>query len=115
MKSGKVPGEDQVTNEMIKETNKEGIALPTKLFNTILNCSYFPIDWNYGLLRLIHKDSDHDDENNYRAITLNSCIGKLFCTILNQRFNSRLEEENILSKGQAGFRKNCRTTDQIIY
>ena len=93
MKSGKAPVEDQVTNGMIKEINKEGIAL---------------------LLRLIHKDSDPDDENNYRAITLNSCIGKLFCTILNQRFSSRLEAENILRKEQAGFRKNCRTTDQIF-
>ena len=85
MKSKKAPGDDQITNEMIKETNKEGISLLTKLFNAILNCVYFPKDWNYGLLKLIHKGNDPDDEDNYRAITLNSCLGKLFCTILNQR------------------------------
>ena len=114
MKNNKSPGDDQITNEMIKCTNKEGIILLTKLFNTILSCGYFPKDWNYGLLRLIHKDGDTDDENNYRAITLNSCLGKLFCTILNQRLYTSLEQENIFCKEQAGFRKNYRTTDQIF-
>ena len=114
MKSKKSPGEDQISNDMIKATNKEGISLLTKLFNTILNRRYFPKDWNYGLLRLIHKGNDPDDENNYRAITLNSCIGKLFCTILSHRINPLLEKENIFCKEQAGFRKNSRTTDQIF-
>ena len=114
MKNNKSPGHDQILNEMIKCTNKEGIILLTKLFNTILSCGYFPKDWNYGLLRLIHKDGDTDDENNYRAITLNSCLGKLFCTILNQRLYTLLEQENIFCKEQAGFRKNYRTTDQIF-
>ena len=114
MKTNKSPGEDQISNEMIKCTNKEGITLLTKLFNTILDCGYFPKEWNYGLLRLIHKGDDTDDENNYRAITLNSCLGKLFCTILSQRFNPLLEEQQIFCKEQAGFRKNSRTTDQIF-
>ena len=55
-----------------------------------------------------------DDENNYRAITLNSCLGKMFCTILNQRLNPLLESENIFCKEQAGFRTNHRTTDHIF-
>ena len=114
LKSRKSPGEDQISNEMIKGTNEEGITLLTKLFNTILNCGYFPKDWNYGLLRLIHKGSDTDDENNYRAITLNSCLGKLFCTILNQRINPLLEQENMFCNEQGGFRKNRRATDQIF-
>ena len=114
MKLKKSPGEDQISNEMIKATNKEGISLLTKLFNTILSCGYFPEGWNYALLRLIHKGGDPDDENNYRAITLNSCLGKLFCTILNRRINPLLEQENIFCKEQAGFRKNSRTTDQIF-
>ena len=114
LKSRKSPGEDQISNEMIKGTNEEGITLLTKLFNTILNCGYFPKDWNYGLLRLIHKGSDTDDENNYRAITLNSCLGKLFCTILNQRINPLIEQENMFCNEQGGFRKNRRATDQIF-
>ena len=114
LKSKKSPGDDLITNEMIKCTNGGGIKLLTKLFNTILNLGYFPIEWNYGLLRLIHKDGDRDDEDNYRAITLNSCLGKLFCTILQNRLNLLLEKEKILCKEQAGFRKNHRATDHIF-
>ena len=114
LKNKKSSGDDQITNEMIKCTNSEGIKLLTKLFNTILNVGYFPKEWNFGLLRLIHKGGETDDENNYRAITLNSCLGKMFCKILNQRLNPILETENVFCKEQAGFRKNHRTTDHIF-
>ena len=114
LKNRKSPGDDQITNEMIKCTNAGGIKLLTKLFNTILKSGYFPVEWNYGLLRLIHKSGETDDENNYRAITLNSCLGKMFCTILHHRLSPVLEEEKILCKEQAGFRKNHRTTDHIF-
>ena len=114
LKNKKSPGDDQITNEMIKCTNAGGIKLLTKLFNTILNYGYFPKEWNYGLLRLIHKGGETDNEDNYRAITLNSCLGKLFCTILNHRLNPLLEAEDIFCKEQSGFRKNHRTTDHIF-
>ena len=99
---------------MIKCTNSEGIKLLVKLFNTISNLGYFPKEWNFGLLTLIHRDGDTDEENNYRAITLNSCLGKMFCTLLHNRLSPLLEQQNIFCKEQAGFRKNHRTTDHIF-
>ena len=54
------------------------------------------------------------DAANYRGITLNSCIGKLFCTILYTRLDPLLEKENVYCKEQAGFRKDHRTTDHIF-
>ena len=99
---------------MIKCTNTLGIKLLTKLFNKILKSGEFPEEWNYGLIRSIHKGLDKYDANNYRGITLNSCLGKLFCTILYNRLNPLLEKENIYCKEQAGFRRNHRTTDHIF-
>ena len=114
IKNKKTPGYDQITNEMIKCTNKEGVKLITKLFNKLLQSGLFPSEWNYGLLLPIHKGDDSTDANNYRGITLNSCLGKLFCTVLYQRLSPLLEKENIYCKEQAGFRKNMRTTDHIF-
>ena len=114
LKTQKAAAYDLITNRMIKATNEFGIKLLTKLFNVLLKHEYFPKNWNYGILRLIHKGDDPDDANNYRAITLNSCLGKLFCTILNTRFSSILEENNIICKEQAAFRKDSRTTDWIL-
>ena len=99
---------------MIKCTNTLGIELITELFNKILNMGYFPQEWNYGLIRTIHKGLDINDINNYRGITLNSCLGKLFCTILYNRLDPLLEKENIYCKEQAGFRKDYRTSDHIF-
>ena len=91
---------------MIKCTNALGIKPLTKLLNKILKSGLFPEEWNYGLVRLIHKGLDVYDANNYRGITLNSCLGKPFCTLLYNRLTPLLERENIYCKEQAGFRKN---------
>ena len=113
LKNKKSPGFDQLSNEMIKCTNILGITLLTKLFNVVLKSGNFPDDWNFGLIKLIHKENEIDNPNNYRGITLNSCLGKLFFTILYNRLAPMLEEHNIFCKEQTGFRKNQRTTDHI--
>ena len=51
---------------------------------------------------------------NYRAITLVSCLGKLFTAVLNERLNMFLSENEILSENQAGFRKCYSTNDHIF-
>ena len=45
---------------------------------------------------------------------LNSCLGKLFCTILFNRLAPIFEQEKIYCKEQGGFRKKHRTTDHIF-
>ena len=114
LKSKKSPGFDCVTNEMLKCTNSHGKNLLTMLFNKVLKSGIFPCEWNYGMIKLINKEMDVYDANDYRGITLNSCLGKLFCTILYNRLAPLLENKNTLCKEQAGFRQNHRTTDHIF-
>ena len=90
------------------------IKLITKLFNTILKLGIFPQNWNYGLIRLIYKGNDIYDPDNYRGITLNSCLGKLLCTILYNHLAPILEKEKVYCREQGGFRRNHRTTDHIF-
>ena len=96
----------------------QGIKLLTKLFNKTLKMGNFPEEWNYGLIKLIHKGNDIYDPNNYhgllkynlylrspcnyRGITLNSCLGKLFCTILYNRLATIFEQENIYTVKNKG-------------
>ena len=113
LKLKKSPGYDRISNEMLKCTNSQGIKLLTKLFNKILKMGNFPEEWNYGLIKLIHKGNHIYDPNNYRGISLNSCHGKLFCTILYNRLATIFEQENIHCK-EVGFRKKHRTTDHVF-
>ena len=114
LKLGKSPGFDCVTNEMLKCTTSHGKKLFTLLFNKVLKSGIFPYEWNYGMVKLINKGMDVYDASDYRGITLKSCLGKLFCTILYNRIVPLLENKNILCKEQAGFRQNHRTTDHIL-
>ena len=56
-----------------------------KLFNLILKSGVFPTSWSNGIITALHKSGNKDDPSNYRGICISSCLGKLFCSILNTR------------------------------
>ena len=60
------------------------------------------------------KSGDKSDTSNYRGITVGSVLAKLFAVILDHRIAVWAEDEGIKAKGQAGFRKDFRTTDDIF-
>ena len=65
----------------------------------------------------VYKSGDKFDMGNYRGITVGSVVAKLFAMILEQRIASwaeLLEEHAVKAKGQAGFRKDFHTTDNIF-
>ena len=67
------------------------------------------------MIKPIYKNKgDTLNPENYRPITLLSCLGKLFTAVLNERLNVFLADNNILLENQAGFRKHYSTTDHIF-
>ena len=52
--------------------------------------------------------------NNYRGITLVSCLSKLFTSVLNKRIEKTCNEHNLISDAQFGFRKGRSTVDAIF-
>ena len=54
------------------------------------------------------------DPQNYRGITLCSCLAKLFTSILNERLYKFIYDKGILPKEQIGFKQNSRTSDHIL-
>ena len=114
LKSKKSFGEDQINNRMIKAS----IALldnsMLKLFNMSIDCGEFPAAWCQGYIVPILKSGDKSDASNYRPITISSCLGKIFSSILNNRVMQFLETNNIISKAQIGFRKGHQTSDHLL-
>ena len=43
-----------------------------------------------------------------------SCLGKPFNSVLNNRLNEYLSENNIISETQIGFKKKARTSDRMF-
>ena len=62
----------------------------------------------------IFKSSDPSKPENYRGIAINSCIKKLFNSILNKRLDKYLEKHNIINPCQIGFTSKSRTSDHMF-
>ena len=112
LNTGKSAGPDKISNEIIKYSGIVTCKAIVKLFNLILDSGKYPSNWRKSFIILIHKSGDKHDINNYRGISLQNNIAKLFSAVI----NTRLVEfyENKFAKEQFGFRKNHRTTDSIF-
>ena len=85
------------------------------MFNDILNSGTFPTDWNIGVIKSVYKKKgDKRSPANYRGITLTSCLGKLFTSILQSRLKTYMEKHKILNSEQFGFLPNSGTTDSLF-
>ncbi|MEW8546901.1 MAG: reverse transcriptase family protein, partial [Candidatus Thiodiazotropha sp.] len=115
LKLNKACGTDGIVNEYIISTKNIMMPIYIKLFNIIIESGIVPSDWVKGNIIPIYKNKGNKTEPaNYRPITLLSCIGKVFTSILNTRLNKYLEENRILNETQSGFRKEYSTIDNIM-
>lgn len=115
LKNSKAPSpSDNVINEYIKSTASKMVPIYANLFNRVLNTGIIPDCWLEGYIVPVFKKGDPKEPNNYRPITLLSCLGKLFTSILNTRLTTFIEEINLLNENQAGFRKNYSTVDHVF-
>ena len=115
LKNNKSAGNDNIINEYIKFSKSKLLPVYKDIFNLIFDTGYIPKTWSEGVICPIYKNKgDPTDANNYRPITLLSCVSKLFTSILNKRISSFLEENDILLENQAGFRKTYSTSDHIF-
>ncbi|MCG8033764.1 MAG: reverse transcriptase family protein [Candidatus Thiodiazotropha taylori] len=115
LKSGKAAGHDEIINEYINSTAPTLLPLYMKLFNTIFDSGILPESWLEGKICPIYKNKGaQSDPENYRPITVLSCLSKLFTSILNNRLTHFLDAFDLLNENQAGFRKGYSTTDHIF-
>ena len=115
LKQNKACGIDNVINEYLKNCPEQVYTLIVKLFNIVLISGIVPNDWCIGMIKpLYKKKGSMDDPDNYRGITLLSCVGKLFTACLNSRLTSYLDGVGILGEEQAGFREGYSTLDHIF-
>ena len=114
LKPGKATWKDNISNEMITCLITSHPELVLKLFNSVMQSNEIVPDWTLGIIVPIHKKGSKNDPSNYRGITLMSCLGKLFLSILNNRLLQFTRENKILSDTQLGFVAGNRTSDAHI-
>jgi hypothetical protein len=67
-----------------------------------------------GVVHVLFKGGDASKFDNYRGITIGLILAKMFIMILEKRLSEWVEQHGLRAKGEAGFRKDCRTTNQLF-
>ena len=114
LRNGKSPGLDNILNEMIRPFVTIYPDIILKLFNKVLNNNSICHQWLISIITAIHKKGETNDPNNYRGVSVMSCIGKLFFTILNNRLTKFAKDKHLLTESQLGFIQGNRTSDAHI-
>jgi len=115
MKNRKAGGPDDIVNEYIKYGLDKLLPVYLIFFNKVLETSEIPEDWVIGEIIPLYKgEGNIKDPVNYRGITLLSCLGKLFTSIINRRLTIFIETNSLLSENQTGFRKGYSTIDHCF-
>jgi hypothetical protein len=109
----KAPGFDEIRANFIK--NKQCITFLHKFFNCCLIEGVIPLQWQKGIIIPVSKKAKPTKcPNDYRGISLQSMILKTFCRILQSRLVNFLEQNEMLSDEQNGYRKGRSCQDHIF-
>ena len=114
LKNNKASGLDSISNEMIKASAPIILPFLVIFFNKILETKEYLDEWAVGIITPLHKLGQTDDPDNYRGITINSCLSKLFTLLVNNRLTKYINKEDALKFNQIGFRKGFATADHVL-
>lgn len=113
LKNSTAAGLDDISSRIIKE-NKVTLAGPlTHICNLSLNSGRFPIAFKTAVIIPIYKNGPKNVLSNYRPISILPAFSKILERIMNNRLTQYLEDRNLLSQQQFGFRKNRSTSDAV--
>lgn len=84
------------------------------VYNFIWNTHTFPQQWKEATALPIHKPGKpKDDAESYKPISLTCTMCKILEKIVNNRLMWYLEQQQLLTNAQSGFRKERSTLDNI--
>ena len=114
LKNKKSTGIDLIPNEILKREEVEDLLCA--LFNSCFNSGLVPSVWVRALVKPIPKGADKDPyiPLNYRGISLLSCVGKCYSSLLNNRIVGFCNQADIFADEQNGFRQGRSCEDHIF-
>ena len=93
-----------IKNEVLKLCLDDKGFLVALLVNKIFNEGKYLTSWKSELIRLTHKKEETNLEKNYRGISLTSCLGNFFNSLLLMRLSKcfkgfRLFQDHMMELG----------------
>ena len=113
--NNKAAGTDDIPYEMIKNLGPKALQMLLHIYRRCWRGEGLPTKWREATIKTLLKDGkDPKDPTSYRPISLTSFLGKVLEKIVANRLIHILEQRDILTSNQAGFRPGRCTTDQVL-
>ena len=106
-------GSDDIPSILIKWSLYILAPILADIFNVFVELGIYPEILKTAKVTPLHKKGDKDLVENFRAISILSQINKIFEKLIHARLTTFLNEHNILSNNQFGFRKGHNTSHAI--
>ena len=114
-KNKSAAGQDRINYAMLKKVPRNMFIALAKVFNSCLKLGYFPDSWKKASVSMIAKPGkDSRLAKNHRPISLLPCIGKVYERIISKRLSGFMEQKNLFSPYQSGFRRGRKTSEQLL-
>ena len=111
----KATGPDGISPRLLKEAGEGIVPSLTKLINFSLSTSKVPHSWKLANVIPLFKKGEKSDVNNYRPVSLLSCVSKILERIVFKHLFNYLREINFISIHQSGFQSGDSTVNQLSY
>ena len=106
---------DRVTYPLLTRLPQSALHFLLYIFNLSWSTHTFPSAWKQStIIPILKPGKPSDSPSSYRPISLTSCTSKLFERMVLGRLTYFLEQQDILSPVQAGFRPGRSTVDQVL-
>lgn len=102
-------GYDEVPIKVIKYISKYLVYPLSYIFNLCIKLGVFPEQLKLAIIIPLFKKGDKELIENYRPIAILSCFSKLFERIIHNRIYKFINDHNLLSVHQHGFRPGHST------
>lgn len=115
-KNKKSPGEDGITNYIMKKLPLFYYEHISNIFNACFKLCYFPRVWKNAVVLVLYKGGSKDQTlaSSYRPISLLNTMSKALEAIFCEFFDEFLVKNGLYDKDQFGFRFKHSTVQQIL-
>ncbi len=107
-------GVDGLNARLLKAAGPSIYKPLAHIFNLSIENSIFPDAWKTGCITPLFKEGDATDPSNYRPISVLPCLGKILERMMHSQIHTYLDDHELISECQSGFRKGYSTTTCLL-
>jgi hypothetical protein len=113
--TSKATGPDGISPKLLHEAGYSIVPSLTRLINMSLSLSKVPKNWKLANVIPIFKSGEKSNMNNYRPVSLLSCVSKIMEKIVFKHLYNYIKDNNLISPHQSGFQPGDSTVNQLSY